>query len=327
MKPKVFIAKPIPKEVENYIAQYCDYKIWKNQEPIPMDVLLKEVADVEGLMTPKGIITREFLEKAPRLKIVSNIAVGYDAFDIHAMKEQGVLGTHTPYVLDESVADLAFGLILSASRRITEFNNMVKGGKWDKSIRETYFYGQDVHHATLGIIGMGRIGEKIARRAALGFEMKVLYNSIRRKPVLEEKYGIHYSELNPLLESADFVLLMLPLNNSTYHFFGEEQFNRMKSNAIFINCSRGQVVDETALIAALKEGKIYGAGLDVFEVEPVDKENPLLKMDNVVVLPHIGSATEQTRFDMAMKAAENLVACVTGRVPENVVQELKCLVK
>ncbi|MFF2446371.1 2-hydroxyacid dehydrogenase [Neobacillus sp. NPDC058068] len=327
MKPKVFIAKPIPKEVEDYIAQYCDYKIWEEREPIPMEVLLKEAADVEGLMTPKGVITREFLEKAPRLKIVSNIAVGYDAFDTYAMKEHGVLGTHTPYVLDEAVADLAFGLILSASRRISEFNNLVKDGKWDKSIRETDFYGQDVHHATLGIIGMGRIGEKIARRAALGFEMNVLYNSTRRKPDLEEKYGIHYSELNPLLERADFVLVMLPLNESTYHFFGEEQFNRMKSNAIFINCSRGQVVDEQALIDALKQGKIYGAGLDVFEVEPVEKDNPLLKMDNVVVLPHIGSATEQTRFDMAMKAAENLVAGVTGSVPENVVPELQCLVK
>jgi glyoxylate/hydroxypyruvate/2-ketogluconate reductase len=327
MKLKVFIAKPIPKEVEEYISRYCDYKIWDQQDPIPKDILLKEVAEVDGLLTPKGVITREFLEKAPKLKIVSNIAVGYDAFDLIAMKERGVIGTHTPYVLDEAVADLAFGLILAASRRITEFHNLVRAGEWKQLRDSAEWYGQDVHHTTIGIIGMGRIGEKIARRAALGFEMNVLYNSTRKKSELEEKYGMVYSEINPLLERSDIVLVMLPLKDSTYHFIGEEQFRLMKSNAIFINCSRGQVVDETALIKALQEGQIRGAGLDVFEVEPVADENPLLKMDNVVVLPHIGSATQKTRFDMAMKAAENLVAGLTGKVPENVVPELQSLLK
>ncbi|MFC0273391.1 2-hydroxyacid dehydrogenase [Metabacillus herbersteinensis] len=327
MKPKVFIAKPIPKEVEEYISHYCEYKIWDQQEPIPKDILLNEVAEVDGLLTPKGVITKDFLEKAPKLKIVSNIAVGYDAFDLTAMKERGVIGTHTPYVLDEAVADLAFGLILDSSRRISEFNHFVKDGKWKQSLDRAEWFGQDVHHATVGIIGMGRIGEKIARRAALGFEMNVLYNSTRKKPELEEKYGMVYSEINPLLERSDFVLVMLPLKDSTYHFIGEEQFRLMKSNAIFVNCSRGQVVDEKALIKALQEGQIRGAGLDVFEVEPVAIDNPLLKMDNVVTLPHIGSATEKTRFDMAMKAAENLVAGVTGQVPENVVPELQSLVK
>lgn len=324
MKPRVFIAKPVPKEVQDYIGQYCDYRMWDQQESIPMDVLLKEVAEAEGLMAPPRVpVTKEFLEKAPHLKIISNIAVGYDGFDIQAMKERGVIGTHTPYVLDETVADLAFSLILSAARRVPELNNLVKEGKWDKSKSESFYFGQDVHHATLGIIGMGRIGEKVARRAALGFEMNVIYNSRSRKPELEEKYGIQYSEMNPLLERADFVLMLLPLNEATYHFIGEEQFNRMKPNAIFINCARGQVVDEQALIRALQEGEIAGAGLDVFNVEPVEKNNPLLKMDNVVTLPHIGSATYKTRFDMAMKAAENLVAGVTGQTPENIVPELK----
>ncbi|EKN69067.1 D-isomer specific 2-hydroxyacid dehydrogenase NAD-binding protein [Neobacillus bataviensis LMG 21833] len=327
MKPKVFIAKPIPKEVEEYIAQYCEYKIWNKEESIPIERLLKEAADIDGLMTSQGAINMEFLKNTPRLKIVSKIGVGYDNLDTDAMKACGVLGTHTPYVLDETVADLVFGLILSAARRIPELHNFVKDQKWDKSISESFLYGQDVHHATIGIIGMGRIGEKIARRAALGFEMKVLYNSTTRKPALEEKYGIHYSEINPLLEESDFVLMMLPLNESTYHFMGEEQFNRMKSSAIFINCARGQVVDEKALIHALKEGKIYGAGLDVYEAEPVEKDNPLLEMANVVTLPHIGSATEKTRFDMAMIAAKNLVAGVTGQVPEHVVPELQDLIK
>jgi len=323
MKPKVFISKPIPLEVENYIAQYCEYKIWNEKKPIPIDVLLNEVAEVEGLMTPKGIITREFLDKAPNLKIVSNMAVGYDAFDLEAMRERKVIGTHTPYVLDETVADLVFGLILSTARRLIEANNLVKSGKWDKKFNSEFIFGQDVHHATLGIIGMGRIGEKIARRASLGFEMNVLYNSNSRKTTLEEKYGITYSDIDSLLKESDFVLLMLPLNSFTYHLIGEKQFNLMKSSAIFINCSRGQIVDEKALIKALEDGKIRGAGLDVFEKEPTDKNNPLLKMDQVVTLPHIGSATHKTRFDMAMKAAENLVAGVTGKVPPNVVRELQ----
>lgn len=325
MKPKVFISKPIPKEVENYIAKYCDYKIWNKKEPISDEILLKEIANVEGLMTPKGIITKEFLEKAPNLKIVSNIAVGYDAFDIEAMKEKGVIGTNTPNVLDETVADLAFGLILDTARRITEFDKYVKDGMWNQHLDSEEFFGQDVHHATLGIIGMGRIGEKVARRASMGFEMNVLYCNRNRKTEIEEKYGVVYSELNSLLEKSDFILLLLPLNDDTFHFIAEEQFDLMKQNAIFINCSRGQVVDEKALIKALQAGKIRGAGLDVFEVEPIDKDNPLPKMDNVVTLPHIGSATKKARFDMAMRAAENLVAGVTGQVPPNIVRELQYL--
>jgi len=323
MKPKVFISKRIPQEVEDYIAQYCNYKIWNEETPIPNDVLLKEVADVEGLMTPKGIITKEFLNNAPNLKIVSNIAVGYDAFDIEAMKERDVWGTNTPFVLDEAVADLAFGLILATSRRVVEFNNYVKEGKWDRVLDSEESFGKDVHHSTLGIIGMGRIGEKVARRAALGFEMDVLYYNTKRKPELEEKYGITYSDMESLLERSDFVLLLVPLRESTYHLMGEKQFSLMKSSAIFINCSRGQTVNENALIAALQSGEIRGAGLDVFEKEPVAVDNPILKMDNVVVLPHIGSATQKTRFDMAMKAAENLVAGVTGQVPPDLVKELQ----
>ncbi|GIN63355.1 putative 2-ketogluconate reductase [Robertmurraya siralis] len=325
MKPKVYIAKPIPKEVEELIANYCDYKIWNHEEPIPKEVLLKEVEDVEGLMTPKGIITEEFLAYAPRLKVVSNVAVGYDAFDIEAMKARNVIGTHTPYVLDETVADLAFGLILTSARRLAELDQFVKSGKW-RGIEDD-FYGQDVHHATLGIIGMGRIGEKIARRAALGFEMNVLYTNRTRKPDLEERYGIKYCETEFLLKNSDFVLVMLPLTDSTYQLIGEKEFSLMRSTAFFINCSRGKVVDEKALIKALQNGIIRGAGLDVFEEEPVEKDNPLLKMDNVVTLPHIGSATAKARFDMAMKAAENLVAGVTGKVPENIVPELKILIE
>ncbi|PSL40204.1 gluconate 2-dehydrogenase [Planomicrobium soli] len=327
MKPKVFISAPIPKEVEDYIGQYCDYRIWNKKEAIPSEILAKEVADVEGLMTKKGAIDKAFLEKAPQLKVVSTISVGYDSFDTDAMKEKNVLGTHTPFVLDETVADLVFGLILSAARRLPELDRWVKEGQWGKEKSSERNFGVDVHHTTLGIIGMGRIGEKIARRAALGFEMNVLYNSHSRKPEAEEKYGAQYSDVDALLGASDFVVVMLPLNQETHHYIGEEQFNLMKPDSIFINCARGQVVDEKALVQALQQKKIRGAGLDVFEVEPVEQDNPLLKMDNVVTLPHIGSATHDTRFDMAMRAAENLVAGVTGKVPPDVVRELKGLIE
>ncbi len=323
MKPKVFIAKPIPQEVEDFIAEHCDYKIWKGNGPIPESELWKEIADVEGIMTPKGMITEDFLHHAPKLKVVSNIAVGYDGFDIEAMKARNVIGTHTPYVLDDSVADLVFGLILATSRRIVEFNQYVKEGKWNHHLDSQEFFGKDVHHATLGIIGLGRIGEKVVRRAKLGFGMNVLYHNRSQKLELEEEYGVLYRDMNALLEESDFVVVMLPLTEATYHAIGQEQFKSMKRDAVFINCSRGQVVNEVALIAALENKEILAAGLDVFEIEPVLNNNPLLKMDNVITLPHIGSCTEDTRFDMAMKAAENLVAGVTGQTPPNIVKELQ----
>ena len=323
MKPKVFIAKPIPQEVEDFIAEYCDYRIWNGNGQITESELLKEIADVEGLMTPKGIITEEFLSHAPNLKVVSNIAVGYDGFNIEAMKERNVIGTHTPYVLDDSVADLVFGLILATSRRIVEFNQYVRDGKWNHHLDSREFFGKDVHHATLGIIGLGRIGEKVVKRAKLGFEMNVLYHNRSRKLDLEDEYGVLYRDMDDLLKESDFVVVMLPLTEATYHVIGREQFKLMKRDAVFINCSRGQVIDEAALIEALENKEIRAAGLDVFEIEPIQKDNLLLKMENVITLPHIGSCTKDTRFGMAMKAAENLVAAVTGRTPPNVVKELQ----
>ena len=326
MKPKVFIARPVSKEVEAYIGQYCDYKIWNRKEPIPADVLLEEAKNVEGLLVQKAAVTRDLLSQVPQLKIISNTAVGYDSFDLEAMEEYGVLGTHTPFVLDETVADLVFALMLSAARRIPELNNYVKQGNWNQQTRAEQLFGTDVHHATLGIVGMGRIGEKIARRAVFGFEMNVLYNATTPKPELDEKYGMVYSDLDSLLEKSDFVVLIVPLTASTRKLIGAEQFRRMKSSAILINASRGAVVDEQALIEALETKEIQGAALDVFEQEPTDPNNPLLKMEQVVAVPHIGSATAKTREAMVMKAAENLVAGVTGGVPENVVKELRGLI-
>lgn len=325
MKPKVFIATRIPEEVEAYIASHCDCRKWNRDEPIPREDLLKEIADAEGLLTVGGRIDRELLDHASSLRVVSNVSVGYNNFDWKAMNERNVMGTNTPHVLDETVADLAFALILSAARRVPELDRHVKQGKWERGSDE-WMFGVDVHKKTLGIIGMGRIGEAIARRGKYGFGMDVIYYNRRRKPEIEEKLGVAYRSLESLLRKSDFVVLMIPLTDDTTHFMAREQFALMKETAVFINTSRGKTVDEAALIEALREKRIWGAGLDVFDKEPTSPDNPLLHMPNVVTLPHIGSATRQTRLDMAMAAAKNLVAAVLGEVPPDLIPELKELI-
>ncbi|CAK4845490.1 unnamed protein product [Aphanomyces euteiches] len=232
------------------------------------------------------------------------------------MKAHGVMGTNTPEVLDETVADLVFALILGAARRTAELDHYVKQGKWKQGDDES-LYGLDVHHATLGIIGLGRIGEAIARRAKLGFLMNVQYYNRNRKLEAEANLGVTYQPMNELLRTSDFILLMTPLTEETTHLIGREQFLLMKPSAIFINASRGKTVDEAALIEALQNKQIYAAGLDVYDREPVEEDNPLLQMSNVLALPHIGSATAQTRLDMAYLAAKNLVSAVLGQTPPN----------
>ncbi|GIN20894.1 MAG TPA: D-glycerate dehydrogenase [Bacillus bacterium] len=317
MKPKVYVSQPIAQEVKDYLAQYCDVKVWDQKELIKREDLLKEIADVDGLITSGRKITENLLNHAPNLKVVSNISVGYNNFDIEVMKKRNIIGTNTPGVLDETVADLAFGLILASARRIVELDQFVKAGKWEPTSGDDPFIGTDVHSATLGIIGMGRIGEAIARRGKLGFNMDVLYYNRNRKPEAEEELGVKYSDLEPLLKQSDFVLLMTPLTPETQGMIGEKEFKLMKKSAIFINVSRGQTIDEQALIQALENKEIHAAALDVFAQEPVNKDNPLLKMPNVVTTPHIGSASRKTTDAMAMKAAKNMVAALTGEEPEN----------
>lgn len=322
MKPKVFLAVPVPAQAEAFIAEHCDYRKWDLKEPIPRETLLEEIVDVDGLLIVGGRIDQELLDCAPRLKVVSNVSVGYNNFDIEAMKKRAVLGTNTPSVLDETVADLVLALVLATSRRIVELDRYVKEGKWKKGNDEKLF-GADVHHSTIGIIGMGRIGEAIAKRAKYGFDMDVLYYNRTRKHQAEEKLGVEYASMDEVLKRSDFVVLMTPLTPETTHMIGQREFSLMKETAFFINASRGQTVDEQALIEALEMGKICGAGLDVFEKEPVDPDNPLLKMSNVVTLPHIGSATEKTRFEMAMLAAKNLVLGIRGEQPPNLLNEFR----
>lgn len=322
MKPTVFIDRTVPSEVEAKIAEHCDVDKWEGTNPIPRELLLAKLANADGLLTAGSRVDAELLTHAPQLKAVSSISVGYNHFDIDAMRQRGIIGTHTPHVLNNTVADLAFALILGTARRVAELDRYVKEGKWISGVGNKWF-GQDVHHAKLGIIGMGRIGEAVARRARFGFEMEVSYYNRSRKPEAESLLGVRYLELNELLKKSDFVVMLAPLTPETANLIGREQFRLMKPSSIFINISRGQTVDEEALIEALQSGTISAAGLDVYEIEPIPADHPFLKMDNVLTLPHIGSATKATRFDMAMLAAQNLVNALTGQTPAHIVPELQ----
>jgi gluconate 2-dehydrogenase len=323
IKPKVYAAKRLPPEAIAYLERDFDVRMWDGDGAIPRDRLLSELADAEGLLTSGDAIDEALLDRAPKLRAVSTVSVGYNHFDLDAMRRRGVVGTHTPYVLDDTVADLVLALMLSAARRVTELDAHVKAGRWTRGIPEGEWFGMDVHHATLGIVGLGRIGERIAQRAVHGFGMNLHYHNRSRNPEAEERYGAQYVSMDELLSASDFVVLMTPLTPKTERFFRKEHFDRMKPTAFFINASRGRTVDEDALVEALRSGRIRGAGLDVYASEPVDPEYPLLRMPNVVTLPHIGSATAKTRFDMAMTAARNLVASLRGEEGAHVVKELR----
>ncbi|MEX2416008.1 MAG: D-glycerate dehydrogenase [Paenibacillaceae bacterium] len=321
MNKTVYIARPIPSEVRQYLEEHCHCLDWQGEGRITKDDLFEMLSAADGLLTSGTPINAELLDHAPKLKIISNISVGYNNYDLDEMRKRGIIGTHTPGVLDDTVADLIVGLMLAAARRISELDQLMRQGLWKKGMDEEMF-GVDVHHATLGIIGMGRIGEAVAQRARFGFNMNVLYSNRSRNAEAEKKLGARYCSMDELLIQSDYIVVMTPLTKETEKLIGHEQFAMMKSTAIFINASRGPIVDEAALIEALQSGSIRAAGLDVFEVEPIQLDNPLLKLPNVVLMPHVGSATTATRSDMAMLAAKNLVAGLSGQVPPNVVKEL-----
>ncbi|MDD3224819.1 MAG: D-glycerate dehydrogenase [Clostridium sp.] len=320
---KVFIGSKVDKKIVEYVNKYFECEMWQEKGQISKKQLMDKIKDVSALIVSGDVkIDEEIISSAPKLEVISNIAVGYNNLDLKAMKSSKIIGTNTPYVLDNSVADLIFGLILSSARRIVELDKYVKDGKWEKGSSEK-LYGIEVHNKTIGIIGMGRIGEAVAKRAKLGFDMDVLYYNRHRKIETENKLGAKYSSLEDLLKKADYIVIMTPLTRETYRLIDYKEFSMMKNSAVFINASRGKTVNEEALIDALKNKKIYAAGLDVYETEPAKKDNALLSMDNVVSLPHIGSATAETRFDMAMLAAKNSVNVLKGQQPISPVPELK----
>jgi gluconate 2-dehydrogenase len=316
MKPKILVTREVFDETLDYLAQHCEVE--SNQQDLPLTAmaLAQRLADKEGVMCAlTDRIDRAVLESNTRLKIVANIAVGYNNIDVAACTARGVMATNTPGVLDDSTADLAWALMLAAARRLTEVESYIRGGEWT-GWRLKQWLGIDVHHATLGIVGMGRIGQVIAKRAG-GFDMRLLYHN--RKPVakeIEQRLNATYASMEELLAQSDFVILQVPYSPETHHLIGAAELRSMKATAILINSTRGGVVDDAALIAALKSGTIRGAGLDVFENEP--KLDPgFLELRNVVLTPHIGSSTEATRRAMAMTAAKNLVAGLTGGAPPN----------
>ncbi|SDW13820.1 gluconate 2-dehydrogenase [Pseudomonas syringae] len=270
-----------------------------------------------GLIGAGRKLGREQLQNAAKLEVVSSISVGYDNYDVGYLSERGILLTNTPDVLTETTADLGFTLIMSSARRVAELDAFTKAGQWTRSIEAPHF-GTDVYGKTLGIVGMGNIGAAIARRGRLGFNMPILYSGNSRKTELEQELGAQFRSLDQLLAEADFVCLVVPLSEKTKHLIGRRELSLMKPGAILINIARGSIVDEPALIEALQNGTIRGAGLDVYEKEPLS-ESPLFQLKNAVTLPHVGSATTETRQAMADRAYNNLRSALLGERPQDLV--------
>lgn len=318
MKPKILVTRAVFDDVLDYLRGH--FEVAANQEDLQFtpETLAQRLADREGAMTCiTETINASVLDHCPQLKAVCNIAVGYNNIDVAACSARGVMVTNTPGVLDEATADFTWGLILAAARRLTEAEAWLRAGRWEGwQLRQ--FLGRDVHHATLGILGMGRIGRAVARRAA-GFEMTVIYhNRHRAAPEIEAQCRARYVSRDELLARSDFLVLQVPYSPQTHHLIGAAELKQMKRGAILINVARGGVVDDAALIEALKNGIIAAAGLDVFENEP--RFNPgFLELRNVVLAPHIASSSEATRRNMAMLAAKNLVAALTTGDPPNLV--------
>ncbi|MFC5589356.1 2-hydroxyacid dehydrogenase [Sporosarcina soli] len=317
MAARIFITRKMEEQVVASLRKKFDVRMWDSEsEKVPREVLLREVADADALWSVTAdSIDREVLMAAPKLKIVSNMAVGHNNIDLEVAKERGIIVTNTPDVLTNTTADLAFGLLIATARRLMEAEDTLRKGQWT-SWSPMGYTGMDIGGATLGIIGMGRIGEAVARRAK-GFDMRVLYHNRSRKPEAEAAYGFEYAELDTLLKEVDFIVILAPLTPETLGMIGERELALMKKTAVLINVARGGIVDETALYHALKEGQIWAAGLDVFEKEPVPLDNPLLTLPNVTVLPHIGSATIKTRIGMMELSAQAILDILEGREPKN----------
>ena len=314
---KVLITRGVFPEVVEALAKRFEVEHNAEDRPWPPDELAKRLRGKAGAMaTVMDRFDEPILAQCPDLEVISNIAVGYNNIDVPACTKRGIRVTNTPGVLDDTTADLTWSLLMAAARRIAEGDAYVRAGDWKIAFGVQYFLGQDIHHATLGIIGMGRIGQAIARRAS-GFDMRVLYNNRSRLAASdEERLNATWVERDRLLAESDFVVVMAPYSPATHHMIGAAEIAKMKPTAVLVNSARGGVVDDAALVAALKEKRIAAAGLDVFEGEP--KLDPgYLALRNVVMTPHIGSASRKTRMIMCNTAAANMAAVIDGREPPN----------
>ncbi|MGH9934235.1 MAG: 2-hydroxyacid dehydrogenase [Nitrososphaerales archaeon] len=314
-KPKVYLTRKIPKAIE-ILQGSCEVTVHNSTNAPSKKEIISKIKDKDGLLCIlSDKIDGEVIASAKNLKVISSFSVGYDHIDIDAATKRGIYVAYTPEVLTETTADLAFALMLSVARRIVEGDRLVRRGKWKGNWSYEFMLGYDAHNKTLGIIGLGRIGSALARRTN-GFKMKVLYYRRNRLSVEKEKeLNVEYRELDKLLRESDFVSINLALDKDTYHLIDETKLKLMKNSSFLINTARGQVVDEKALVKALRNKWIAGAALDVFEKEPLPKNSPLLKFDNVVLVPHIGSASRETRDKMAEVAAINLLNVLKGEKP------------
>lgn len=319
MKPSVLLYQSVKEESLERFKQHCDVNYFPDGRTAENQKEFDEaLAKAEGIVGSGIKVDADFLAKAPKLKVAGTISVGYDNYDVDEMNKRGVLLTHTPEVLTDTTADAIFGILMATARRIPELDQMVKSGNWKEMIGACE-YGTDIHHKTLGMVGMGRIGHAIAKRGHCGFDMKILYTNRSAKPDVEEAFGAERCELEDLLKRSDFVCLIISLTDDTRNMIDAEQLALMKPNAILINGARGPVVNEKALIEALKNKTIRAAGVDVYNVEPLPADSELLKLDNLVTLPHIGSATTETREAMADLAIDNIIKGLDGSITENMV--------
>jgi glyoxylate reductase len=314
MKPKVYVTRSVPEVGLDKVQAACDAEVWEGELPVPREILLEKVAEIDGLyclLTDR--VDAVLLDAAPNLKVVSNYAVGYNNIDVEACTSRGIPVGNTPGVLTDTTADFAFTLLTAAARRVVEGVHYVTEGKW-KTWGPKLLLGQDIHGSTLGIVGFGRIGQAMAKRAS-GFDMRVIYFD----PYVEEPpVGIEAKpvDLETLLSASDFVSVHVPLTDDTHHLLGTEELAQMKSTAVLINTARGPVVDPAALYDALKDGGVAAAALDVTEPEPIPEDHPLLDLPNCIVTPHIASGSIATRGKMATIAADNLIAGLRGdRLP------------
>lgn len=321
MKQKILLTRNVFPEVVADLSQQFDVDHNVSDDIMVPEALRARAQGCVGVMTTiADKIDAAFFDACPNVKVVANIAVGYNNIDVAEASKRGVVVTNTPGVLDDTTADLTFALLMATARRITETEARLRRGEWKKGFALQQWLGADVHHAKLGIIGMGRIGQTIARRAS-GFDMQVSYfNRNRLAPDIESKLNVTYASKETILSESDFVVVMVPYSKDTHHLIGAAELALMKPSAIFINTARGGVADDVALIAALKEKRIAGAGIDVFENEPAFNKE-FLDLENVVLTPHIGSATLATRMNMAKLAAHNLSVALSGKLAPNQVNK------
>jgi glyoxylate reductase len=313
-KPVVVIPQYLHEPGLSMAREAAEVVYWPEDSPMPRERLLAAVVDADGVLShPASRFDRQLLDRAPRLKVIANVAVGYDNVDVAACTERGIAVCNTPGVLTDATADATLALMLAVSRRVVEADRFIRSGGW-RYWTPTLLVGQDLTEATVGIVGMGRIGREVARRVR-AFRARVVYYSRRRYPEVEAELGATYVDLPTLLAESDFVTLHVPATPETRHLIGAAELAQMKPTAYLINAARGPIVDQAALAEALRAGRIAGAGLDVYDPEPIPADDPLLRLDNVVLMPHVGAATLRTRQRMSELAARNLIAVLKGQPP------------